>query len=699
MQWALGNWLRNVLFVTVIAFLCVRTFAQKKWDGEGGDGLWENSLNWTNNTVPTSTDDVVLDNNFVATNYDINIAGTTGSVTCRSVIISPAFSFSINLIIPSTNLQPIALSTLGPGYSIEINNGGILTNASGAASGTILSVVDSMKINNGGKYIHKTQRGNAAILNTISSVTGTEKGIVEFDVKVVSGSYIVSLTNRTFGTLIFSAVTNNGPITYTSNANNGVLIRGDLLINPLVTLSVGFNDTIDVIGNFFHDGNLFNLSNNGNATVLQLRGNAHSSPSGTITETNVAKPVILLSGTGIQSLQLQGAVTNEIVLKLEKNSTTILTAPLTLPYQLELKKGILKTDQRNLLTLAATAEIVVDSTKIDQSFIDGPMKKLGLFKRDHFICPVGKENKMRWVELRNATGDFTLEYFKGNPYALGTIMNGVDHISRIEYWTIEADAASSGRVELSFDNVNSGGVTDVASLRVAQLTTSWINQGNSGTTGSAGAAGSVVSALITTFSVTDKNFSLASIAPNENPLPVRWIQLNVRDMNKGVELQWRIPQDWKPKEFKIELSLDGTLYNQVGRCAFEEGRNPYLYKITSMYSGNRWYRVVGVEWNGEEFQSKAFATNSSVPELFIWCNNRLYARELNIWINSKRSMNLNLIIVDISGRQTWREMVSVHAGVQEVKRILPMLSSGLYYLSASNATARSNTVALVICQR
>jgi len=695
MRWATSDWLRNVLLVTIIAFSCAQAFAQKKWDGEGGDGLWENSLNWTNNSLPLSTDDVVLDNSFITASYDINIAGTSGAVSCRSIMISPASSNSINLIIPSTNLQRLALSTLGPGYSIVINNGGILTNASGASSGTILSIVDSLKINNGGKYIHKTQRGNAAILNTLSSAIGTEKGIVEFDVKV-SGSYIVSLTNRTFGTLIFSAVTNNAPITYTSNANNGVLIRGDLQINPLVTLSVGFNDTIDVIGNFSHDGNLLNLSNNGNATVLQLRGNAHSSPTSTITETNIAKPVILLAGTGIQSLQLQGPVTNEIVLKLEKSSTAILTSPLILPYQLELKKGILKTDQRNLLTLAATAEIVVDSTKIDQSFIDGPMKKLGLFKRDHFICPIGKENKMRWVELRNATGDFTLEYFKGNPYALGTIMNGVDHISRIEYWTIEADAGSSGRIELSFDNVNSGGVTDVASLRVAQLTTSWINQGNTGTTGSAGAAGSVVSGPINSFSLTDKNFSLASVASNENPLPLRWILLNVRDMNKDVELQWKIPQGWKPKEFKIEFSPDGIRFNPVGRIVFEESRYSYLYRITSVLPGNRWYRIAGVEWDGEEIQSKAFATTGGVPELFIWCNNLLFARKLNVWINSKKSMNLNLTLVDVSGKQYWREMIYLHAGVQEVKSILPMLNSGLYYLFASNGIVRSNTVAIVV---
>jgi hypothetical protein len=41
-------------------------------------------------------------------------------------------------------------------------------------------------------------------------------------------------------------------------------------------------------------------------------------------------------------------------------------------------------------------------------------------------------------------------------------LSGIDHLSKIEYWAIESPAPASAKVELSFDNVNSGGVTDLS---------------------------------------------------------------------------------------------------------------------------------------------------------------------------------------------------------------------------------------------
>src|SRR5205823_5066264 len=205
-------------------------------------------------------------------------------------------------------------------------------------------ITDSMKIENNARYIHRCPRGNAVILNSVSSSTGTEKGIIEFDVPVVSGSYIVSLTNRTFGTLIFSSHSNNGPITYTSNGNNRVLIRGELLIDSLVSVSVGFNDTIWVKGNTTHRGNLFNLSNNGNPTVLALEGNLFVNAVSTVSETNTAQPVVLFCGRNNQECHVQGSILNEVQFKLQKTGSVILSSPLNLPFHLEIKRGVFKTD-------------------------------------------------------------------------------------------------------------------------------------------------------------------------------------------------------------------------------------------------------------------------------------------------------------------------------------------------------------------
>ena len=101
---------------------------------------------------------------------------------------------------------------------------------------------------------------------------------------------------------------------------------------------------------------------------------------------------------------------------------------------------------------------------------------------------------------------------------------GIDHISSLEVWTIDGEGENSeAMVELSFDNMHSGGVTDLQTLRVAQLQIDgqWKSRGNTGTSGSAGAAGSVISESVIPFDQREKLFTLASSVSNENILHAR----------------------------------------------------------------------------------------------------------------------------------------------------------------------------------
>ena len=71
-----------------------------------------------------------------------------------------------------------------------------------------------------------------------------------------------------------------------------------------------------------------------------------------------------------------------------------------------------------------------------------------------------------------------------------------------DYWVINADAspAPSGNAELSFTDGSSKGITDMTTLRIAQLSGgSWIDRNNTATTGTAGASGSVTSETINAF--------------------------------------------------------------------------------------------------------------------------------------------------------------------------------------------------------
>src|SRR5215213_7446372 len=94
----------------ILLLISCSAFSQKKWDGGAGTNLWSNALNWTGNTVPTLTDDIVLDNSLVAASYNVILPAT--AVTVKTITITPAASRTIELTLPVAN-------TLLPGLTVN----------------------------------------------------------------------------------------------------------------------------------------------------------------------------------------------------------------------------------------------------------------------------------------------------------------------------------------------------------------------------------------------------------------------------------------------------------------------------------------------------------------------------------------------------------------------------------------------------
>ena len=194
------------LFILIIFFK--NGFAvTKTWTGFANDGLWSSPANWSDNTVPLATDDVLLDNSNLTGSYTVILPNT--AVTIKTVTITPLSVNTIQLILPSSNTIENAFTISGPGYGLTINSGGIFKNSSGVSSGTPVNIADSIKINNGGKYIQNAQGTHASNVAVLSKAAGTEKGIFEFDVPA-TGSYSISFSNRTYGTLVLSSAAAGG---------------------------------------------------------------------------------------------------------------------------------------------------------------------------------------------------------------------------------------------------------------------------------------------------------------------------------------------------------------------------------------------------------------------------------------------------------------------------------------------------------
>lgn len=506
----------HLSFLILFLFSSSVVTAQVKWDGGGGNNQWADPLNWTGNNTPVATDEVILDNSVITGNYIVELPPT--AVTVKSITISPASEKNIELQLPSTNTNVPGLTITGPGYGLIIYSGGVFKNSSGASSGTPLSVSDSIRINNGGRLIHNTARGHATNVDRLSAAPGTEKGIVELDIP--DPSTTISLSGRTYGTLLLKAVAAGGTLNYTAAGTNRVKIRGDLEIGAGVNINLNFSDTIFIEGNLIQHASVFNLGNTARNVVLALTGNISQAAGGTITETGTGQQQLLLSGRAEQKIDIQGQILNDVAFIKNGNAHARLISPLSLPFKLGLVKGNIISSNAALLTLSNNCIVEADSLS-DNSFIDGPLKKEGL-NNGNFLFPVGKSNSMRWLALNLATGNFIVEYVKANPALIdNNIGSGLHHISQLEYWNISADNNASATVKLSFNSPHSGGVTNLDHLRVSRLQAGiWTDAGNTDFRGAAGSNGWVSSFAAGGFSAEGNLFALASTNGQENPLPI-----------------------------------------------------------------------------------------------------------------------------------------------------------------------------------
>lgn len=497
----------------------VHSFAQLRWDGEAGDGQWTTARNWAGDMLPAVTDDIILDNAFITGDYTVTLPGGNSSVHIRSITIMPGSGNSIELILPATNTALPAFTISGTVYGMVIGNGGIFKNASGTGNGLPVQIGDSLKINNGGRYIQNSSGSHAAIVTVLSKVPGTEDGIFEFDIPTASST--VSLSGRTYGKLFFSSSAMNGAVTYTASGTNPITVRSDLNVATGVTLSLNFTDTLFIGRDLIQQGGTFNLGTAARTLVTVITRHLVQSATGLICETGKAFPEIVLGGTINQQIDCKGIIKDTVIIKMDNAAGATLTSSWSLPYKLNLVKGKITTSAANILKLPAGCSIVVDSLS-NNSFIDGPLRKEGLSAATQFLFPVGKGSILRWVALKNASGNFNVEFFNSNPKQLSnTYGSGIKQISQTGYWTIQADASPlpSASIELSFDGPNSLVGTNLATARVAKLENNvWENGGNTAYTGTAGSRGSIVSNTITSWSALPDYFTLASSELANGPL-------------------------------------------------------------------------------------------------------------------------------------------------------------------------------------
>jgi len=691
-----------ILLCAIILFNQHLDAAIKTWTGAAGDGLYANAFNWSGGSLPVSTDDLLFDNSSQATSYVVTLPDI--AITIRSIVITPSAGQTIKLLLPATNFNAPAVTLTGGGYALLINDGAIFQNSSGLTSGSSLSITDSIRINNGGRYIHNTRSSHATnIVQILSKALGTEQGIFEFDTPGTQG-YTISISNRTYGTLVLSATSSvNGTRTYTGSGSNPLTIKGNLQVGVGVIFK---SDLATEIGNIILNGNLIqlggelNLASGPDNTILKIKGDLLQSPGSLITETSTGQPAIELNGLSIQNISLQGTVSNSVLFRMNNSAGAILQAPLSLSYQLELLKGIITTSSSNLLTLQAGANIYVDSTAVNTSYINGPLRKEGLSGTGYFLFPIGKQNEFRWLELKNASGNFTIEYISANAKNLSTSYEtGIDHISNHGYWSVIADASpvASANIELSFSDAANSGVTDMATLRTSQLNAgTWIDRNNISTTGSPGGSGSVVSEFINAINPSTNYFTLASSVSNENPLPLVLLFFSGVKENNQVGLSWNVTSSNNIDFFELWSANENSEYKKLNEVPAVFGQSGYSYKDERVWSGIVYYKLRVMMKDGTSFYSKIILINDNISSLkqLLIAPNPVYDYA-TVFVHAAEKAKWQLLVISAEGKVVNKSFFEVAKGMNSIPFDFSSLASGVYMLLCTDTKGNYSSVRFV----
>ena len=387
------------------------------------------------------------------------------------------------------------------------------------------------------------------------------------------------LTAWDYGHLIIS-----GGDTKTLTGN--VDVEGNLTIQPAATFDVNaaINYNINLSGNWNNNGNFEERS--GAVTFDGGSSQIITNPVG-----EIFYSLIINNSKASSAITLDDSVT----------VTNILT----------LTDGHIMTTSTDILILDLSATVTGTN---DSSFVKGPVRKKTNIAGT-FTFPVGKEDNYQPIGMTTQSIDlttFTAEYFYTEQGYGAGLDASLDHISKIDYWTLDRSATgtpANATVTLHWDgrSVVSGVAAELNDLRVARWDGSlWKDEGQAANMGDS-LNGSITSLVVTSFSP----FILASKS-SANPLPISLLSFDAELIDNEVELTWTTLSETNNDFFTVQRSSDGIDFEIVTYVGGAGNSNQALYYSTvdhDPYYGVSYYRFKQTDYDGQFTYSDVVAVN------------------------------------------------------------------------------------------
>ena len=697
---------RLLLWLTCIPF-CIA--AQQTYTWNVSSGSWTTASNWSpQRTTPASND--ILEFNFTATVSGMPASESVGKIRIYN-------NATVYLSAPAASTVAIGNGTVtAPHFVIESGSSMHITGTNTISLGIdagFTGQVDGTIDFAGGAHRLTAKTANALVFTNGASFTansgfaGNAFGNAAVNKNTVifqsGATYILKDGGNPFGLAAPDAATifDNGSI-YRHQVNGaGPSLAGRTYGNVYIESNVNFagigsardctiQNELNVLSGFFsfkpntlgsHTGN-FKIYGNISASGTSYIDIGSPNMPGAVQLPGTNQ--VIGSGGGTGTITFQHFTVN--------NSTTTLQRDLTVTGTLNLTGGKIISSASALLVFSATGSIQscthdyfnLPYTNIgcDNAYVEGPVKKLGLLNSD-FNFPIGVNGKLRPAFLKTASGDFTVEFIRGDPYLLSNVMGvGIHHISHIEYWSVTGTGSAS--VELTYFDPNSGGVTDMNALRIVRYNgTEWESITVNSSLGSPGANGSITSNSITAFG----NFTLAGSSdyPN-NPLPIKLIKWNALAQGQHILLQWQTEDESTYKSYTVEKSWDGIDFYPLGGPIEKQSVANQVYNIKDPTSlaGTYYYRLKVTGVNNQFNYSNTVSIKIAGQEKLIVYPNPAHEK---IFIKIPTTSSISKIAVVHIGGSVIEWLTPANQTTVSVN--INHLSPGVYFLKIIQAESVS----------
>ena len=647
------------LFTILSIFLLAASIVKAQTRTASVSGNWNNIATWGGASVPSSGNDVVINNGVTVT---VNVVAA-----CNSITIG-ATNATGGVTIAGTN-------------SLTVTNGVSIGDLTDNSSGITIAV-------GAGTF-------SCASL-TMADPTGSNDDIA---LTVSTGTATVT------GNLTMNCATtqNRVDITGAGTLNVGGLSSTNGSFNPSATSTVNYGGTTQTIRAATYN-NLI-LSGSGAKTISGVTVNGTLSIQGTATTTGTsatfgAASTLEYAGsaaqttTGVEFPAASGPRT----LKINNSNGVTLHAARTITTSLVLANGVLTTTAGNILNIANNG---TTSGASDYSFVDGPLSKTG---NDVFTFPVGVPGQgLRTIGISapaSPTSVFTAQFIKSDPHGLSNTMGaGLVNISACEYWTLaNTGTASNASVTLSWSANSCNGASYVGNtntLRVGRLSAgTWVNEGRLSTTGSLSAGTIISAAAVTTFGT---SFVLATSAV-DNALPVMFADVKAYQKNNGVQVDWSNLTERDLISYIVERSVNGVNYsaiNQQSPKANNNDKESYSAFDATPSSGSNFYRIKVLEISGKVIYSRVIRVDIDKTQGFTIYPNPVRGNQVSVSINNRQGQ-YTIKVLNTSGQVLYSERI-VHQGgsLTQIVELPAAIKPGVYNMLISGDDYRDAKMFIV----